>query len=33
MVINFAVTIVVSLFTPPPPAHVIRMIEEIRSEG
>ena len=30
MLINFALTITVSRFTPPPPAHVQRLVEEIR---
>ena len=30
MMINFAVTVAVSLFTPPPPDHVQEMVEEIR---
>jgi cation/acetate symporter len=30
MLINFAVTLTVSRFTPPPPPEVQRMVEEIR---
>ena len=33
MAINFAVTLTVSRWTPPPPAHVLEMIEEIRLPG
>lgn len=30
MMLNFAVTTLVSKFTPPPPAHVVQMVEEMR---
>ncbi len=30
MVLNFAVTIAVSLLTPPPPPHVIRLVDDMR---
>ena len=33
MLINFAVTLTVSRFTPPPPEHVQRLIEDIRVPG
>ena len=33
MLINFAVTLGVSRFTPPPPEHVLRLIESIRIPG
>ena len=33
MLINFAVTLTVSRFTPPPPERVQRLIEEIRVPG
>jgi cation/acetate symporter len=31
MVLNFIVTLVVSRFTPPPPAEVQAMVEELRT--
>jgi cation/acetate symporter len=33
MLLNFAVTVVVSPFTAPPPAEVQRLVEEIRLPG